>query len=184
MSSLFPPLAVLEQGLERVRQSPRDAGTVGMIVCRPDVGERRELKTAELTPDAGLIGDNWLSRSRRPFRAPRTDRQLTLMNMRVIELIAGERDRWKLAGDQLYVDLDLSGGNLPPGTQLAVGTAVIEVSAEPHLGCRKFRDRYGRDAVKFVNSGTGRSMNLRGINAKVIAAGVVETGSPIRKVSR
>ncbi len=176
----------LEQGLERVARSPRDAGVVKQIVCRPAPGERRRLQSAELDQRQGLLGDNWLARGN-----PKTangeahpDMQLNLMNARAIALIAGDEDRWQLAGDQFYVDLDLSPGNLPPGTLLSIGEARIEVTAEPHLGCAKFIERFGRDAALLVNSEAGRALNLRGINARVVTPGRVDVGAAVRKLER
>jgi MOSC domain-containing protein YiiM len=160
-----------------VRRSPSDEGTVALIVCRPAVGERRVLAEATLDVREGLIGDGWHVRD----QAPHPDRQLTLMNARAAALVAGSRERWPLAGDQLFVDLDLGEANLPPGTRLRIGSAEIEVTAEPHRGCGKFSKRFGVDAVKFVNSAVGRELNLRGINAKVVDGGTVRTGDPIRR---
>jgi MOSC domain-containing protein YiiM len=108
--------------------------------------------------------------------------QLTVMSTRAVELVAGDRERWPLAGDQLYVDLDLSGANLPPGTQLEIGDAMIEVSTQPHTGCDKFVSRFGLEAMKFVNSPLGRSLNLRGINARVVRPGRIRAGDEVRKV--
>ena len=113
---------------------------------------------------------------------PHPDMQLNIMNARVIALVAGSRDRWALAGDQLYIDLDLSADNLPAGTRLSIGSAIVEVTAVPHTGCGKFAARFGVDAVKFVNSPVGRQLNLRGINAKVIQPGTIRVGDVARKV--
>lgn len=174
-------IADLEVTLDFIRQSPEREGQIELIVCRPAVGERQVLQVAALSPERGLVGDNWQTRSsKRPSANP--DMQLTLMNARAIGAIAGDKSLWPMAGDQLYVDLDLSDRNLPPGTRLQVGEAIIEVTAEPHLGCRKFSDRYGKDAVKFVNSDLGKRLNLRGINAKVISPGSVSSGAPITKL--
>lgn len=170
------PLAELEAGLDEIRRSPRDAGVIEMIVRRPVSGEREVLAAARLEPAGGLVGDRWGA-----VKPPRGD-SLTLMNSRVIALLAQDTARWPLAGDQLYVDLDLSAANLPPGTRLSVGTAIVEVSAEPHTGCRKFRERYGIDAVRFVGSQVGKELQLRGINASVYAAGDVRVGDVVRKL--
>lgn len=179
------PLLQLQQGLDWIRQSPRDAGTVELIVCRPRVGERKVLPRGELSLELGLRGDNWKQRGFRKSAdgAAHPDMQLNLMNARAIALIAQTPARWPMAGDQFYVNLDLSPANLPPGTCLQIGSAIIEVTAEPHLGCQKFLQRFGRDAVQFVNSADGKALNLRGINARVVQAGHVSTGDSICKIS-
>jgi MOSC domain-containing protein YiiM len=155
-----------------------------MIVCRPRPGERKILQSCELNTTDGLSGDSWKQRGqwKAPHKPANADMQLNLMNLRAITAIAADQAQWPLAGDQFYVDLDLGQQNLPPGTRLMIGTAVIEVTAEPHLGCRKFAERFGRDAVAFVNSDQGKLLNLRGINAKVISAGNVAVGDEIRKL--
>jgi MOSC domain-containing protein YiiM len=171
-------MPALEAALDVIRSSPKDAGHVELIVRRPAVDQREVLSEALLDRDDGLVGDSWRARGN---GSPHPDRQLTLMNARVVSLLAGSNDRWELAGDQLFVDLDLGVENLPPGTTLEIGTAVIEVTAEPHRGCKKFAARYGKDAFKFVNSDVGRELNLRGINAKVVVSGVVRPSDLIRK---
>jgi hypothetical protein len=179
-------LAELEAGLPAARQSSPHEGAVELIVRRPGVGRRDVMTLGHLDPLVGLIGDTWSQRgsSRTPDRSPHPDMQINIMNSRVIELIAGDRSRWALAGDQLYVDLDLSAENLPAGTQLAIGTAIVEVTPQPHTGCGKFAARFGVDAVKFVNSPAGRALNLRGINARVVAAGTVRAEDVVRKAGR
>lgn len=167
----------LEAGLETIRNSPKDAGVVELIVSRPSPAEREVLDHAHLDPGQGLVGDSWGNRM--PDPNPHT--QLNVMNARVISLIAQDKARWPLAGDQLFVDLDLGDENLPPGTQIEIGDAVIEVSAEPHLGCGKFVQRFGVDAMKFVNSPLGRQLHLRGINARVVRAGAIRVGDVARK---
>lgn len=171
--------AELDAGLEAIRKSPTDNGVVELIVSRPQPNAREVLEHAQLDPRAGLAGDSWGTRG----AAPDPVTQLTLMNARVIALIAPDRTRWPLAGDQLYVDLDLADDNVPPGSRLEVGSAVIEVSAKPHLGCNKFVQRFGVDAMKFVNSPLGRQLHLRGINARVVRSGVVRIGDRARKVT-
>jgi MOSC domain-containing protein YiiM len=108
--------------------------------------------------------------------------QINVMNARVAALVAQDRHRWHLAGDQLYLDMDLSAENLPAGTQLAIGSAIIEVTPPPHTGCKKFVARFGLDAMKFVNSSVGRELHLRGINAKVVQGGTIRVGQVARKV--
>lgn len=167
----------LKSGLPEVRAAPADYGTVELIVRRPAEGERELLEEALLDTVEGLVGDRWSPNGKNPGTA------LTLMNARGAALVAGPRARWALAGDQLYVDLDVSYANLPPGTRLSVGETVIEVSVEPHTGCGKFLRRFGVDAQKLVNSPVGRELNLRGINARVVAGGVVRRGDRIVKLS-
>jgi MOSC domain-containing protein YiiM len=168
----------LDFDLTAVRASPSRSGTLELIARRPVEDEREELERAELNPHAGLVGDRWQSRAHKHGR----ETQVTLMSSRVAELVAGPRTRWALAGDQLYVDFDLSAANLPAGTRLRVGSAVIEVSATPHTGCGKFSRRFGVHALKLVNSPAGRELNLRGINAKVHQAGTVKAGDRIEKL--
>ena len=174
----------LEAGLSDVHQSPKDGGVLEMIVRRPQVGEREILDEGQLDLSDGLVGDSWKIRSSRRTAdgSPHPDMQLNLINTRLVALVAQDRSRWHLAGDQLYVDLDLSAGNLPPGTRLAIGTAVIEVTAEPHTGCSKFVERFGADAMKFVNSNERRDLHLRGINARVVHPGVLRVGDTVRKI--
>jgi hypothetical protein len=174
----------LEAGLEEICRSPKDEGVLRLIVRRPRVNEREVLKEGHLDCTVGLVGDTWKDRgsSRTKDDTPHPEMQLNVMNSRVIDLIAQDKTRWQLAGDQLFVDLDLSGANLPAGTRLAVGSAIIEVTPQPHTGCHKFLSRFGVDAMQFVNSPTGRRLQLRGINAKVVQPGVVRVGDAVRKV--
>jgi hypothetical protein len=177
-------MAELQAALPAIGQSPRDDGTLDLIVRRPSVDKREVLEQAELDSREGLVGDTWKMRSssRTLDGSPHPDMQLNVINSRLIDLVAQDRSRWPLAGDQLYVDLDLSAENLPPGTRLSLGTAVIEVTPEPHTGCGKFVSRFGVDAMKFVNSTLGRQLRLRGLNARVVTPGVIRVGDVIRKV--
>lgn len=175
----------LEAGMEHIREAPKDNGSLKMIVRRPRDEEREMIEQGELHLSEGLVGDNWKLRGSKHTADGSADAeaQITLMNARAIGLVAKERERWALAGDQLYVDLDLSDENLPPGTRLAIGSAILEVSAKPHTGCRKFSDRFGVDAMKFVNSPEGKRLHLRGINTKIIQAGIIRVGDVVRKIS-
>jgi hypothetical protein len=175
----------LEAALDHLREAPRDNGVVELIVRRPQVDHREVIEEAEFDPVKGLIGDSWSIRpsSRTPDHSPHPEMQLNIMNSRVTALVAQEKDRWPLAGDQLYIDMDLSKENLPGGTRLAIGTAVLEVSPLPHTGCQKFVARFGLDAMKFVNSPVGKELCLRGINARVIQGGVIRVGETARKIS-
>lgn len=167
----------LKAGLAHIEGSPKDGGVLQLIVRRPSVGAREVVNEAQLDTTVGLVGDSWSTRAaRRRSRPPSPDTQLNIMNARAIALVAQSEDRWALAGDQLYLDLDLSDDNLPAGTRLGIGTAMIEVTAEPHTGCRKFAERFGADATKFVNSKEGRRLRLRGINARVVQAGTIRVG--------
>jgi hypothetical protein len=175
----------LEAGLATIVASPRDNGTLAMVVRRPAENEREVLEKAELHQDHGVVGDSWRQRGSR-----RTDdgsahphMQLNLMNARVVDLVAGDRTRWALAGDQLYVDLDLSESGLPAWTRLAIGTAVIEITDQPHTGCAKFTQRFGLEAHRFVNAAEHRHLRLRGVNARVVHAGVVGAGDSITKLA-
>lgn len=174
--------AELEAGLPEIRLSPASEGTVELIVRRPAEGEREVLEEAVLDLDEGLVGDRWRAGARAEDKPTDPSTQLTLMNARVIALVARDRERWPLAGDQLYVDLDLTPDNLPAGTRLALGSAVIEVTDQPHTGCAKFSARFGADAIRFVNSCAGRALRLRGVNAKVVEPGRVRSGDTIRKL--
>jgi hypothetical protein len=180
-----PTSAQLEAGLDAIRRSPRDHGRVELIVRRPAVDEREVVEEATLDLDEGLVGDTWRVRgsSKTADGCAHPDMQVNVMNARVAAMVAGTPERRPLAGDQLYVDLDLSQENLPPGTRLALGTAVIEVTPHPHLGCHKFSARFGKDALRFVNSAVGRQLRLRGMNAKVVVPGTVRVGDEIRKVA-
>lgn len=173
----------LNAGLEQIRQSPANGGVLQLIVRRPAKGERDLLEEGQLDLAMGLVGDNWATRGEAatPKRIPNPDTQLTIMNARAAQLIAGSRDRWPLAGDQLYVDLDLSPANLPAGTRLAIGSALVEVTPEPHNGCKQFVGHFGMEAMTFVNSPEGKQLCLRGINTRVVEAGTIRLGDVVTK---
>ncbi|HEX7183667.1 MAG TPA: MOSC domain-containing protein [Thermoanaerobaculia bacterium] len=174
----------LEAGLDEILDSPKEEGVLKLIVRRPRIGEREVLQEAELDLVEGLAGDNWSTRgsSRTPDGSAHPDMQLNIMSSRVIALVAQNPGRWQLAGDQLFIDLDLSAANLPPGTRLTLGSAVVEVTSQPHTGCKKFVERFGADALKFVNSPVGRELRLRGLNARVVQPGVIRVGDLARKI--
>jgi len=174
----------LAAGLSEIREAPTDDGELRLVVRRPAEDEREVVHEGELDIETGLLGDDWLSRGN-----PRTEdgrahplAQLTIMNSRVLDLIAGPIENWPAAGDQLYVDLDLSHDNLPPGTRLAIGDSVVEVTDKPHTGCAKFVRRFGLDAHRWVNSELGSNLKLRGINARVVEPGKIRTGDRVKKV--
>jgi hypothetical protein len=184
VSSVHASDEELEAGLDEVRRSPADEGEIVLIVRRPAENEREVLEEAVFDLAEGLVGDSWRVRgsSRTPDGSANPNAQVTLMNARVVAMVAQERERWPLAGDQLYVDLDLSAENAPPGTRLALGSAVLELTADPHTGCGKFTRRFGSAATRLVNSPAGRSLNLRGRNARVLEPGTVRAGDTIRKL--
>lgn len=174
----------LEAGLEEIRRAPKDKGVLELIVRRPAVNDREVLSEAELRLDEGLVGDSWKRRrsTSTPDGSPNPDMQINIMGARVIALVAPDKNRWPLAGDQLFLDLDLSAENLPAGARLSLGSAVLEVTPPPHLGCRKFVARFGLEAMQFVNSALGKELHLRGINAKVVQAGMIRVGDLARKI--
>lgn len=166
--------------LADIQAAPTDVGRVELIVRRPDHDEREPLDVGRLDPELGLVGDLWASQdaaSTPVFLAS----QLTVMSTRVLAAIEPDRRRWPLAGDQLLVDLDLREEILPAGTRLAVGSAVIEVSEEPHTGCSKFSARFGSEALRWINSPVGRAHRMRGLNARIVEGGTVRVGDPIRR---
>jgi hypothetical protein len=177
------PLAELDAGLEEIRRSPTDDGALRLIARRPGVDERELIETGRLDTSDGLVGDTWRARgsSRRRDGSANPEAQITVMNARFATLLAGSLDAAAIAGDQLYVDLDLSVSNLPAGSRLAVGEALLEVSETPHTGCAKFSGRFGADALRFVSTPDGRELRLRGMNTRVIRGGAIRVGDPVRK---
>jgi len=177
-------LPELELGLDQIRRSPKDEGILELIVRRPRTDERETLGRGELTQAEGLVGDTWRTRgsSRTPDGSSHPDMQLAIMNVRLVSLVAQSRERWPLAGDQLFVDLDLSADNLPAGTRLSLGSAEIEITDQAHTGCKKFLSRFGEPALLFVNSPVGKQLRLRGVYARVVQTGVIQIGDRVRKV--
>ena len=168
----------LHAGLAAIRQSPENNGELKLIVRRPQINAREILTEAELSIEDGLVGDNWKHRpsSRTADGSPHPEMQINIINWRAITLIAQDESRLHLAGDQLFLDMNLSKENLPAGTTLAIGSAILEITSQPHTGCKKFVERFGLDAMKFVNSELGRELQLRGINARVVQSGIIRTG--------
>ena len=175
------PADALLAARDHLLAAPSDEGVVTLIVARPDVEERVLLDEAQLDTEQGLVGDNWLARGNRHREDGTADpeAQITVMNIRVTELVAQDSERVPLAGDQIYVDLDLSQDNLPIGTRLEIGSAVLLVTAKPHLGCEKFVARFGGDAMRFVNGREGRANRWRGMNTAVVQSGTVRVGDRI-----
>jgi MOSC domain-containing protein YiiM len=174
-----PPLDVTAQ-LQLVREAPGDLGRLELIVCRPAVDERTVLETADLDAEHGLVGDRW-GRQDHGSTPSYLAAQITVISTRLLAAIEPHRDRWPLAGDQLYVDLDLSEANLPAGSRLAIGRAVLEVSETPHTGCAKFSARFGSDALRWINSPTGRAHRLRGLNARIVQGGTIRVGDAVHR---
>ncbi len=166
----------IEANLDKIIESPKDNGVLHLIVRRPKEDERELLETGELDVEKGLVGDDWLTDD------GNKETQIAIMNSRIVDLIAQDKDRWKLAGDQLFIDLNLTDENLPHGSKLQIGSAILEITPEPHNGCKKFVERFGLDAMKFVNSPLGKQFHLRGIYAKVIQSGTIRAGDLVKKV--
>ncbi len=178
-------MAELEEGLSEILASPKDEGRLEGIVIRPEQNGRRELEHCEVSLKGGLHGDHWAKGCWKKTEdgQPHPDVQICIMNARCIAHIAQDHDNWAPAGDNLFIDMDLSPENLPVGQQLALGSAVLEITAEPHLGCAKFIQRYGKDACVFVNGRVGRANRLRGVYARVVKDGVVTVGDSVTKVT-
>lgn len=173
--------AELEAMLDGIRDAPTEIGVIELIVRRPAVEEREVVSEVRLDVAEGLVGDSWRARgsSSMPDGSPDPQAQLTVVNARAADAVAGDVSRWPLAGDQIYADFDIGIEHLPPGTRLTIGDAEIEVSEKPHTGCSKFSARFGPDALRFVSTPEGRSLRLRGMNARVTKSGTVRVSDPI-----
>lgn len=174
----------LKAGLPEILKSPQDNGEVKAVVVRPGSCERNMVPSCDVSLEGGVLGDHWAKGCWKTTDdgEPHPDVQICIMNSRCIELIAGDQSNWAPAGDNLFVDMDLSPENLPPGQRVAVGSAIIEITDTPHKGCQKFIDRYGRDACVFVNLGDGDKYKLRGIYARTFEAGTISVGDTFRKL--
>ena len=174
----------IDAGVENIKQAPSDNGALQMIVRRPWADGREVVTEAKLDTTNGLEGDNWKKRgsSHTPDHSADLEAQITLMSSRVIDLLTSEKELWQLAGDQLFVDLDLGIENLPPHSQIQIGSAILEISAKPHTGCKKFSGRFGVDALAFISTPLGKSLRMRGVNAKVIQAGEIHVGDVVKKL--
>ncbi len=177
-------LQELEAALPHIQASPADRGHLEMISARPSVGVRELLEVAELDLESGLVGDNWLDRgsSSTADGSANPEAQVTLINTRLIDALAGNKTRWQLAGDQLFVDIDLSHDNLPVGSRLSIGSSIVELTAAPHTGCVKFASRFGHDALRFVSGPVAMQQRRRGANAKIVQPGKIRVGDVVRKV--
>ncbi len=178
-------LADLEPHLDHLQAAPTDEGQLAMVVCRQGVARRRLLDEGRIDRELGLVGDDWSTRpTRAPGGLPDRDKQVTVMSARMVALLDGSPQRQALAGDQLYVDLDLSADNLPPGARIAIGEAVLEVTDKAHLGCAKFVRYFGEEAMRFVNGRVGRRLRLRGLNTRVVTPGTVRPGDRVTVIHR
>ena len=177
-------LADLEAGLDEIRNSPKDQSVLDLIVSRPEEDAREVMELADLDVTVGLVGDTWQDRpsARSGDGKAHPDMQITLMNSRVAALVAQEKDRWQLSGDQLFADFDLSKANMPPGARIAVGSAILEATDQPHTGCKKFAARFGVDALTLISSPAGKELQLRGINMKVVQGGEIKPGDIVKKL--
>ena len=176
--------AELEAALPHIRQAPGSTGIIHLIVRRPAEDAREVLDEAEINEAEGVAGDTWNQRGSptSPDGGPHPDAQITIMSARSAAVVIGPVERWPLAGDQIYADLDISHATLPAGAQLRLGDAILEVTAKPHRGCAKFAARFGRDALRFVNTGEGRDLRMRGVNCRVVEPGTVRVGDAVTRL--
>jgi hypothetical protein len=173
-----------DTSLPDIDAAPADLGRLMRIVRRPAVDQRELVDTARLDPVVGLVGDTWQARGSRATADGSADpeAQLTVISTRVLRALEPDESRWPEAGDQLYVDLDLRVDTLPAGSRLAIGDAVIEISAKPHTGCEKFAARFGIDALAWISTPVGKAHRMRGLNARIVEGGTIAVGDVIRRV--
>ena len=183
--SKHPTSDELESALEHIMASPADGGKLEMIAARPNVDQRELLDEGTLDADLGLVGDNWKARGSTSTEdgSAHPDAQLTIINSRLVDSVARSKSRWQLSGDQLVIDIDLSHDNLPPGSRLIIGEAVVEITAAPHTGCSKFMSRFGSHALRFVSGERAMRLRLRGANAKIVQSGTIRVGDIATKVA-
>lgn len=182
--SVARPSRDLDPTYAGLRAAPRDAATVTLLVARPGVDARETVTEAVLDVEQGMVGDDWQARGSWERKGDRAnvDAQLTLMSTRVLAAMEPDETRWPLAGDQVYLDLDLSEENLPVGTRLALGSAEVVVTALPHTGCKKFAARFGQDALRWISTHEGRALRMRGMYVRVVRGGTVRVGDVVRKL--
>ena len=180
-----PSIEQLNAGLDLIRRSPEDAGTLLKVVQRPAVDRRNVVAEGKLDVEDGLVGDSWKDRGSKSTAdgSANPEAQITIINSRALQLMSRSEERWPLAGDQLVIDIDMSVANMPPGTRLSIGSAVLEISAQPHTGCVKFAARFGNDALRFVSTPTGQDLRLRGANTRVVRSGTIRAGDVVKKVA-
>lgn len=175
----FVTVNELEYNLPYILSSPKDEGRIENIIVRRKKNERELRKEVFLSQERGVEGDRWFDLSK---GEPDPRRQLTIINSRLIKLLAQNDERMQLAGDNLITDLDLSESNLPVGQRLTIGDVMVEIADVPHTGCSKFAERFGKDAVEFINAPERSSLRLRGVYAKFLNSGLIHVGDIIKKI--
>ena len=180
----FRSLSALGELLPRILSAPKDNGTLELIIMRPDHGQRVVPESIDVSANAGLPGDHWVRGTGYALEdgTGNPNAQICMMMASCIQAIAGDKANWPPAGDNLFIDMDLTPSNMPPGTRFVIGSAEFVVTELPHNGCQAFIDRYGRDACIFVNTGEGKKHRLRGIYARVMRDGTISVGDRVQKL--